>query len=394
MIRLTALLAGTALLCAACSEEGPEEEEEGAFGLGVTAQEVMNDTGAKGLAIARMGPETETVIAFGERNADGDPLTTETVMYGASLTKAAFAYLVLQLTDEGLLDLDQPIAEILPKPLPEYEGFQDTHAPWETIDDERWREITPRMVLTHTTGFRNFNFVTLEGEFQWDEGTVDIHFDPGTQFSYSGDGFILLQFALEQGLGLDVGEEFRERIFRPLGMEKTDLMWRDDFAENLADGWDMEGNPEPHDDRSKVRASGSMDTTISDVAKLFMAMAQCKNLSEKACNELTKPSFPIRTRSLFPLMQEDAPEDEQWPTLAASVGGYVVDGPQGRVFFKGGHNNITGNMAVCLVEKEECVVILANDVRAEAGFPKIVEAALGETGLPWRWEYPTLDLME
>ena len=45
-------------------------------------------------------------------------------------------------------------------------------------------------------------------------------------------------------------------------------MWRSDFATNLADGWDMQGKPEPHDERSRVRAAGSMDTTISDFARL------------------------------------------------------------------------------------------------------------------------------
>lgn len=359
-------------------------------------EEVMAETGARGLAVAHIkdGGKEIVTVALGERNEAGDPLTTRTVMYGASLTKTAFAYLVLQLAEDGLIDLDQPLAELLPRPLPAYEGFRSTHAPWETVDDERWRLITPRMTLDHTTGFRNFNFVTLEGEIVWDNGTVDIHFDPGTQFSYSGDAHILLQFVLEQGLGLDVGEEFRKRIFRPLGMSKTDLIWREDFAENLADGWDINGAPEPHDDRSKVRASGSMDTTISDVAKLFAAIARCEGLSEALCAELSSVSFPIRTASLFPLMQEDAPLEEQIPDFGAGLGTYVIEGPQGTAFFKGGHNNITGNMAVCLPDKAECVVILANDVRAERGFPKLVRHVLGETGVPWRWEYPQLDLIE
>ncbi|WP_198912383.1 serine hydrolase domain-containing protein [Parvularcula mediterranea] len=355
---------------------------------------VMEVTGARGLAVAKVGGGESLTIARGERNEAADPLTTDTVMYGASLTKTAFAYLVLQLADEGLLGLDQPIAEILPKPLPEYEGFRRTHAPWETVGDERWRQITPRMVLTHSTGFRNFNFVTLEGEFQWDNGTVDIHFDPGTQYSYSGDGFILLQFVIEQGLGIDVGQAMRDRIFETLGMTKTDLIWRDDFAENLADGWDQEGRPEKHDDRSKVRASGSMDTTISDQAKLWRAIVTCEQLSDEMCTEFFAPSLPIRTVSQFPLMQEDAPEDQQILGLAAGLGLVVGEGPQGTFVFKGGHNGITGNMAVCLVEQEECVVILANDVRAERGFNLLVDSALGQTGMPWSWEYSGAKMLD
>ena len=44
-------------------------------------------------------------------------------------------------------------------------------------------------------------------------------------------------------------------------------MWRDDFAANLADGWDANGKVEPHDSRSAVRAAGSLDTTIDDMAR-------------------------------------------------------------------------------------------------------------------------------
>ncbi len=54
---------------------------------------------------------------------------------------------------------------------------------------------------------------------------------------------------------------------------------------------------------------------------------------------------------------------------------------------KGGHNDSTGNTLVCIERRQRCVVMLANDVRAEPAFPKLVEFILGKTGAPWRWEY-------
>ena len=65
----------------------------------------------------------------------------------------------------------------------------------------------------------------------------------------------------------------------------------------------------------------------------------------------------------------------------------TFSGPQGPGFFKGGHNDSTANMWACVEAKRRCVVLLSNDVRAERAFPKLVDAILGETGLPWRWEY-------
>ena len=61
--------------------------------------------------------------------------------------------------------------------------------------------------------------------------------------------------------------------------------------------------------------------------------------------------------------------------------------------FKGGHNDNTGNTMVCVPADRECIVILSNDVRGEAAFPMLVKAALGETGVPWKWEYPRLDFV-
>jgi len=217
------------------------------------AQRAMAGTGAQGLAIAVINDgEIRHVAAYGRRNAQGAPLTVDTVMYGASLTKAVFAQTVMQLVDQGRVDLDRPIADLLPQPLPDYgenadvvERYAD-YAP--LAEDSRWRAITPRMALDHSTGFANYFF------FEDDE-RARIHFDPGTRYAYSGDGFILLQLGLEAGLGLNVGT-LTDTLFERLGMTRTSLVWRDDFASNLADGWAADGSVVPHDERSRVRAAG------------------------------------------------------------------------------------------------------------------------------------------
>lgn len=371
------LMAGLSLTGASQAAGVPARSE-----VARLAGQAMASTGAKGLAIAVVNRgKVVTVQAFGDRNAKGEPLTIDTVMYGASLTKALFGYYTLMRVDEGKLSLDQPVAEMLPKPLPEY-GNLDAYGNWADLaGDDRWKRITPRHILTHSTGFANFSFIEPDGKLKF-------HFDPGARYAYSGEGIILLQFALEKGLGINVEPDVQRRIFTPLRMTRTSLMWRPDFAANLADGWMADGKVEPHDERSKVRSAGSMDTTIGDVAKFVAAMARGWGLKQRTRRAYSAPQLAITSRQQFPTLLPQAESKDRWPGLAAGLGVISFTGPQGRGLMKGGHNDSTANMMVCIEAKRRCVVILSNDVRAEAAFPWLVRAILGDTGFPHQWEYP------
>lgn len=354
-------------------------------------RKIMTNTHANGMAVAVIDHgKVGYVQAYGSRNAKGEPLTTDTVMYGASITKTVFAYTVMQLVDQGKLKLDTPLKDDLDQPLTSYGPdpvFPDKHGPYPDLaGDSRWEKITPRMCLNHSTGFSNFWFIEPDRK-------LHIHFEPGTRFSYSGEGFILLQFVIEhgrkaQGLGLDVGDLTKANFDR-LGMTRTSLVWRPDFAANLADGWNDQGQPQEHDQRSKVRAAGSMDTTISDLPKFAAALVRGDGLSAASRAEMTKPSpkWHITTAHQFPLFQSDLPVSEQRKDLFAGLGVVIFDGPQGRGFYKGGHDGQTANTMVCVEASQRCVVILSNDVRAEAGFAGLVRFILGDTGVPFDWEY-------
>ncbi len=350
---------------------------------------IMTNTQANGMAVAVIDHgKVSYVQSYGIRNANKDPLTTDTIMYGASLTKTVFAYTVMQLVDQGKLKLDTPIRDDLDQPLPSYGPdpvFPDKYGPYKDLaNDPRWERITPRMCLTHSTGFSNFWFIEPDQK-------LHIHFDPGTHFSYSGEGLILLQFAIEhgrksQGLGLDVGDLAKVNFDR-LGMTRTSLTYRNGQDPNVADGWNDQGQPKPHDKRSKVRAAGSMNTTISDFAKFTAALASGNGLSAASSAAMTGPQMHITTAHQMPLFLPDLPVNEQRKDLYAGLGVIVFDGPQGHGFYKGGHDGQTANTMVCLKISQRCVVVLANDVRAEAGFAGLVRFILGDTGVPYDWEY-------
>ena len=367
-----------ALAACATSPDAPHPLDPNAIDR--AAQSLMQREGVQGMALAVIeGGQVAHVAAYGRRNVERNlPLTTETVMYGASLTKTAFAYMVLQLVDEGRLDLDASVADLLPRPLPEYEEFTDL------AGDERWRALTPRVILNHTTGFANFRWLEEDQRLRF-------HHDPGSRYGYSGEGFYILQLVLEEGLGLDVGKEMQTRVFDRFGMPNTSMMWRPDFAKNLADGYGLDGTMEPHDERSSVSAAGSMDTTIADQARLWAGIVRGDGLSQASRAELVRPQVPITSRHQFPTLAPETEPRNAEIGLAAGLGLVTFLDTTGPAWFKGGHNDWTGNMVVCLERGKRCVVLLANDVRAERIYPEIVRRILGETKMPWTWEYGWLE---
>jgi len=370
------LLSLLALALAGCvtAPQAPYTPE--ANTIDAEVQRLMKREGVQGLALAVIeGGKVTKVSAYGRRSVERDlPLTTDTVMYGASLTKTAFAYMLLQLVDEGRLKLDASVAELLPKPLPEYEDYTDL------AGDERWRALTPRFLLTHTSGFANFRWLEEDKRLRF-------HNDPGSRYGYSGEGFYVLQLIVEEGLGLDAGKEMQTRVFDRFGMTNTSMAWRPDFAANLADGYGLDGKMEPHDERSRASAAGSMDTSIADQARLWAGIVRGEGLSAASRAELVRPQVPITSKHQFPTLLPWVEPKNAEVGLAAGLGLVTFRDTSGPAWFKGGHNDSTGNMVVCLEKGKRCVVMLANDVRAERIYPEIARLVLGETRMPWNWEY-------
>jgi CubicO group peptidase (beta-lactamase class C family) len=374
-----------ALLLALCVVAACTQSPNGALAteaaaIDAEAVRLMGRERVQGLALAviRDGKVVH-VGAYGRRSVERNlPLTSDTVMYGASLTKTAVAFLVLQLVDEGRLRLDAPLPELLPRPLPDYADYTDL------AGDERWRALTPRILLSHTSGFANFRWLEPDKRLRF-------HYDPGSRYGYSGEGFYVLQTILEEGLRLDLGKEMQTRVFDRFGMTRTSMSWRPDFSSNLADGYGLDGKMEPHDERSRASAAGSMDTTIADQARLWAGIVRGDGLSRASRAELVRAQWPIAAAHQFPTLTAATNPRLADIGLAAGLGLVTFRATTGPAWFKGGHNDSTGNMVVCLENGQRCVVMLSNDARAERIYPALTRAILGETRMPWAWEYDWLD---
>ena len=294
MIHRRLLMTATvSLLLAACASQrsqhavapAPPLPDMAAIDRFVDGIRVRNHVPGLALAIID-GAHIKAMRTYGKRDLDPPrPLHRDTIMYGASLTKFVFASYMMQLVDEGRLDLDRPVGDYFPRPLTDYPEWSDLS------DDPRWRKLTLRMLLDHSSGWANFRFFPPGGGYHPD-AKLKFYYEPGTRYGYSGEGYILAQRILETGLGIEPGADMRRRLFQPLGMLHTSMTWQPRFASDFAAGYDQEGNRRGHELQDNVRAAGSMDTTLADYARFVSAWLRGKVVSASARQEMLQCADP------------------------------------------------------------------------------------------------------
>jgi len=337
----------------------------------VTAAMTREQVTGLALAIIDRG-EVVYLRAFGETNSTTHaPLTTGSTMYAASFTKAMFAHLAMQLVDDGVLDLDRPVVQ--------YTGPLDTVKKWaELTADPRYAKITARMLLTHTSGFSNFRFLN-PGE------KLLINFEPGARYAYSGEGMNFLQYVIERITGTSLTLLMRDRVFLPLGMTRTSMVWDSTFANDLAMGHDTAGALVGHNHRSAPRAAGSADTDIRDVARFMQAVLRGDRLS--AASRLTMFSPQIRIRSIhqFPTLDARTTTRDDGIALSYGIGWGLVQTPHGIGFFKEGHDDITRNHMIGFPDRQSAMILMSNSGRGDRVFVELFATLLGNRYSPWAW---------
>jgi CubicO group peptidase (beta-lactamase class C family) len=340
-----------------------------------TVTRLMREARVTGLSLSILNDNKVVYIkSFGFRNKEEyKPLTENSVMYGASFTKAIFAYMVMQLVAEGILDLDKPIYQYLQKPLPEYEKYKDL------ASDERYKLITIRMLLSHTAGFPNFRWINSDGK-------LDIKFTPGLKYAYSGEGINLAQFVIEAITKKDVGEMMQERIFKPFGMNRTSMTWEERFKDDLAIGYDEKEQPLGHKQRTSARAAGSMDTTISDYARFMEAVMQGKGLTKRMKEVMLTPQVQIHSKTQFPTMLSETTEENRAIKLAYGLGWGLFQTPYGRAYFKEGHDDGWENHAVAFPDRKIAIILMTNSSNGDSIFKKLLETLVKDKYTPWKWE--------
>jgi hypothetical protein len=101
---------------------------------------------------------------------------------------------------------------------------------------------------------------------------------------------------------------------------------------------------------------------------------------------MKRAQIRIRSVQQFPTLDESTTTDNDGIALSYGIGAAVYRSPSGPAWFKGGHDDGTNNIVLCLAESRECVLILSNSSNAESLFTYAFDATLGETCFPWFWE--------
>ncbi len=176
------------------------------------------------------------------------PVTTDTVFEACSMSKPILALSVLQLLQQGRLDLDTPLTRYLGHDYLRDQPTQDL--------------ITARMALTHRTGLPNWRV-------GYDEmgGPLPLLFAPGSDYSYSGEGMLFLQRALEAITGTTLDRYAQQGLFAPLGLTHTSYVWTPDIEQNLASGHREDGSFKDRTRYRKANGAYSLYTTPTEYAR-------------------------------------------------------------------------------------------------------------------------------
>jgi len=319
-------------------------------GTWATVEQAMTRHGLQGLSVAVIDDyQVSWRRAWGVKSAgDKDAVETDTTFNIASIAKPVTATLIAMLAEKGFIDLDEPVATYLQR--------------WQLPDNEftRSADITLRHLLAHTSGATQHGYkdfysgeeiptlvdVLNGGDLPATE-KLDIDFEPGSRWRYSGGGYVIAQIAVEDHLEKPLAELAAEFIFRPLEMTRTTMLRPDEdgFPENVA---------KAHDESGAVVATGlpvcpqisasGLWTTPTDMARFLIEM---QNALRSSGSDVISPAVAKLVTS----------------EIMGGFGlGWALFEPVGymEAFSHGGANTGTGGRVYATIEGGNGIVLFGN----------------------------------
>ncbi|MFJ4225414.1 serine hydrolase domain-containing protein [Microbacterium sp. NPDC089695] len=329
-----------------------------------------------GASIAVFRGSDLAVDAAGVLDAESAaPVHPDSIFEIGSVTKVWTATLILQLADEGILDLDAPVRGVLPD--------------FRIADADAAARVTPRHLLTHSGGFEGDVFAdTGEGEeslelFLAELADAPQYFSPGEMFSYSNAGFCVLGRIVEVLTGGSYDQALADRVISPLGLTDAHPQYAAALASRTAKGhrYGDDGLWTPTSDRlprSWAPAGTRLAMTAADLARFGVAHIRAHVSGSPLGNALLAASSLDGMQTKQPVAVPDLAG--QWPEFRGL--GWEIDDFDGTIVL--GHDGDTiGQHAFLRVipSLDLAVVALTNGGNAHAWFTEFFENVLvRETG--------------
>ncbi|HEY9258380.1 serine hydrolase domain-containing protein [Chitinophaga sp.] len=201
-----------------------------------------------------------------------------TKFQAASLSKSFVAFVAYKLMDEGLIQLDTPMYRYL-----DYEKLQH---------DPRYKLITPRMVLSHTSGIENHIY-------QNDKNKLEIIETPGSTYSYSGEGYVYLSMVIAKIRNKPIEQILKEEVYEPLQLKNTYTTSNGEGDVNHAEAHDQFGRYIKRWKNTEPFIMSHIHTTAEDYAKLLIAILDYTHFSPSLLAEVLKPMAQVEAEMQY-----------------------------------------------------------------------------------------------
>lgn len=287
-----------------------------------------NDVPSASIAYIQDGKMAWT-FAAGEAEP-GKPATPDTLYNIASMTKSLVAETVVRLAKSGAFSLDDSMASAWVDP--------------DIKDDPRHKLLTPRLALTHRTGFPNWRYQT--------DDVLKFEHDPDTQFGYSGEGMQYVARFIEKKMDLPLEDLVAETVFKPAGMKETTFTDKPWLVGRMAMSQNKAGEHDYAPRRKTWNAADDVWTSASDYAR-FMIWVMANPVSAERAETYWVPRNNLKHQ----ICQEGRIAPPLCPKSLGFTGGWsVYDTPDNMIVMHGGgdegehtlgfFNPVTGSGAV------------------------------------------------
>lgn len=291
------------------------------------------------------------IILSGGKGGSDDQTITKDTMYGiGSVSKMYVSAATMMLVDRGLLDLDEPLVTYIPE-------FK--------MADQRYKLITPRMLLNHSSGINGTSFGNM---FLFNDFNSEIHKDlisslqnqklkanPGEFSVYCNDGFTLLEILVERLSGMTFTEFIRESISQPLGLKNTKTPLDDFDRSALAKTHiPLYKGALPTDSISAIGAGGIYSTAEEICRFGEVLMGKTKILSKKSATAMLNEEYK---KGIWPEENENFfSYGLGWDSVHVyPLAGYNIQGA-----FKGGDTNLYHSAMIVVPKYDIAVAVITS----------------------------------